>query len=61
MEPAAFQSMHPRGVQHDDGIAVINLGGISIHAPTRGATSYDGAGWCNVPISIHAPTRGATK
>ena len=34
---------------------------ISIHAPTRGATSYD----CQIPIdveiSIHAPTRGATN
>ena len=34
--------------------------GISIHAPTRGAT-LSGAGIAgNIEISIHAPTRGAT-
>ena len=33
---------------------------ISIHAPTRGATSPVGAMFVGNNISIHAPTRGAT-
>ena len=34
---------------------------ISIHAPTRGATTSRFIGWRVRMISIHAPTRGATK
>ena len=34
---------------------------ISIHAPTRGATSLAVNGHANAGISIHAPTRGATN
>ena len=34
--------------------------GISIHAPTRGATLSKGYTIYPLPISIHAPTRGAT-
>ena len=34
--------------------------GISIHAPTRGATSSDKPTNISSYISIHAPTRGAT-
>ena len=55
-----FQSTLPRGERHteiDCGTVTIS---ISIHAPTRGATTD----WtpCFTPtlISIHAPTRGAT-
>ena len=33
---------------------------ISIHAPTRGATSDNGLKQMGCSISIHAPTRGAT-
>ena len=33
---------------------------ISIHAPTRGATTYTSIYQANAIISIHAPTRGAT-
>ena len=33
---------------------------ISIHAPTRGATSSSKVGYASENISIHAPTRGAT-
>ena len=33
---------------------------ISIHAPTRGATTYDQTVDYMENISIHAPTRGAT-
>ena len=34
---------------------------ISIHAPTRGATEFDGDKIIIKKISIHAPTRGATS
>ena len=34
--------------------------GISIHAPTRGATPWLLKDFYNIMISIHAPTRGAT-
>ena len=34
---------------------------ISIHAPTRGATSEDLFPVYDTYISIHAPTRGATS
>ncbi len=34
---------------------------ISIHAPPRGATYYNGFIWCESRISIHAPPRGATQ
>ena len=33
---------------------------ISIHAPTRGATTARVRRYCKLSISIHAPTRGAT-
>ena len=33
---------------------------ISIHAPTRGATSRTSGVLSTIFISIHAPTRGAT-
>ena len=38
----------------------ISAGGISIHAPARGATLADALNWAGVSISIHAPARGAT-
>ena len=34
--------------------------GLSIHAPTRGATTKLGIIMGIMPLSIHAPTRGAT-
>ena len=37
-----------------------NLLNISIHAPTRGATSFGDLDIARLNISIHAPTRGAT-
>ena len=33
---------------------------VSIHAPTRGATSHCKYNTCFILVSIHAPTRGAT-
>jgi len=35
--------------------------GVSIHAPTRGATQAPGGGLFGGAVSIHAPTRGATR
>ena len=35
--------------------------GISIHAPTRGATDNWTYKFSDTSISIHAPTRGATQ
>ena len=36
-------------------------GGISIHAPTKGATTLEDTKYINLyAISIHAPTKGAT-
>ena len=56
-----FQSTHPHGVRpvltslHEAG------GFVSIHAPTRGATSVRRTlGRVYMLVSIHAPTRGAT-
>ena len=34
--------------------------GVSIHAPTRGATVWDNVRFDTYDVSIHAPTRGAT-
>ena len=34
---------------------------ISIHAPTKGATSSYTCAISSIPISIHAPTKGATE
>ena len=33
---------------------------VSIHAPARGATSYQTKAGCHAQVSIHAPARGAT-
>ena len=59
--PDRFQSTRPRGARPEAQIKVGRIDWISIHAPTRGATSNYGVrrgGFC---ISIHAPTRGATQ
>ena len=57
---AKFQSTLPRRERLLVSFDVCGYHRISIHAPTKGATS---AAWCTVsrsPISIHAPTKGAT-
>ena len=55
-----FQSTLPhgerQGVAREDGLLII----VSIHAPTRGATSRNLTNFAIVLVSIHAPTRGAT-
>ena len=55
-----FQSTHPHGVRRyrpTNGGEYIR---VSIHAPTRGATSFTGFSRFDDIVSIHAPTRGAT-
>ena len=55
-----FQSTLPRGERRKRAGIRTNDINISIHAPTRGATSDCGGIPVGVVISIHAPTRGAT-
>ena len=55
-----FQSTHLREVRQ--GVEFLQAAyGVSIHAPTRGATSWQGLFHLVKIVSIHAPTRGATK
>jgi len=56
----AFQFTRPRGARRLTVIGGDNRQGVSIHAPTRGATVPPGACQC-YRVSIHAPTRGATS
>ena len=58
-----FQSTHPHGVRPSpDGGFKLNNTLVSIHAPTRGATTTLVVVLCIfiLGVSIHAPTRGAT-
>ena len=55
-----FQSTHPHGVRHTMYQIVCDRCGVSIHAPTWGATNGQIV-YCPPPfVSIHAPTWGAT-
>ena len=55
-----FQSTLPRGERQVAVTGYNHIRTVSIHAPTRGATSAP-AYICNeINVSIHAPTRGAT-
>ena len=56
-----FQSTHPRGVRPLPSADFDALGMVSIHAPTRGATSPYEDEYQKYYVSIHAPTRGATE
>ena len=56
-----FQSTRPRGARRRDGGIERVLRGVSIHAPTRGATDRGRQHACTREVSIHAPTRGATQ
>ena len=56
-----FQSTHPHGVRHLLRVPGRHLGQVSIHAPTRGATSPTLPNNIASLVSIHAPTRGATS
>ena len=59
-----MQSFNPRTHTGCDGAygELRGLPGVSIHAPTRGATQRKiGVRMDSVRVSIHAPTRGATQ
>jgi len=55
-----FQSTRPRGARLGRAADFDTREGVSIHAPTRGATSILGGIFGGKTVSIHAPTRGAT-
>ena len=55
-----FQSTLPREERHGNRRHPADADEISIHAPTRGATTSDTDVLKSGYISIHAPTRGAT-
>ena len=56
-----FQSTHPRGVRPVPFLVAKGSLNVSIHAPTRGATSNCKLLLYISRVSIHAPTRGATR
>ena len=55
-----FQSTHPRRVRHAYVLIAVGVDGVSIHAPTKGATSQSATSLRPNQVSIHAPTKGAT-
>ena len=57
---SGFRSTPPREGRLRVGVFVSLGDGVSIHAPTRGATWFSGAPGRLESVSIHAPTRGAT-
>ena len=58
-----FLYFNPRSYKRSDLTGILGVCGvsISIHAPTRGATTGCGSQPQPIIISIHAPTRGATS
>ena len=56
-----FQSTRPCGARPAGGHGKEKGSGVSIHAPTRGATKEYHDVWTLERVSIHAPTRGATS
>ena len=60
VDVTAFQSTLPREERHHSKLSFVDQLGISIHAPTRGATLFLAVCSTIHHISIHAPTRGAT-
>ena len=56
-----FQSTHRHGVRPAPIVRGPRLSPVSIHAPTRGATSKPAPCALVIGVSIHAPTRGATR
>ena len=55
-----FQPTRPRGARRGCDLAPLGAGGVSTHAPTRGATPGAGLKRDCIEVSTHAPTRGAT-
>ena len=56
-----FQSTHPRGVRQKRLSGLYARPGVSIHAPTWGATEHRLLPVALDAVSIHAPTWGATR
>ncbi len=56
-----FQSTRPHGARLPAVAPVVEHVGVSIHAPARGATGFDGGQLQVLVVSIHAPARGATR
>ena len=56
-----FQSTLPRRERPAGHLCTDQLPYVSIHAPTKGATSGLVAGLSTFHVSIHAPTKGATR
>ena len=60
-EALPFQFTRPRGARQKLGVIGRVVCDVSIHAPTRGATSAEVSETATaISVSIHAPTRGAT-
>ena len=57
---SVFQSTRPRGARRNQLVIILPPYAVSIHAPTRGATTDKENKSPNPRVSIHAPTRGAT-
>ena len=55
-----FQFTRPRGARRKRGAEKRRHIHVSIHAPTRGATTLEVLEELFIEVSIHAPTRGAT-
>ena len=58
--PSFYFNPRSREGSDSDKCLFCRLGGISIHAPVKGATHPPRAGRYNPAISIHAPVKGAT-
>ncbi len=56
-----FQSTRPCGARHAAQAGLAGAGGVSIHAPVRGATLRTQRRLSRSAVSIHAPVRGATQ
>ncbi len=61
LEHLQFQSTRPRGARHSNVAFLAPATCVSIHAPTRGATTQQPPATVPTQVSIHAPTRGATE
>ena len=59
-KPKLFQSTRPCGARQELRLPYPAHGGVSIHAPLRGATSLVEVHALDLSVSIHAPLRGAT-
>ena len=56
-----FQFTRPQGARPAPIVNGEPNGGVSIHAPARGATETTNKSLESITVSIHAPARGATQ